>query len=169
MQKFHNIQPQFQPRPPARAKSTFLNEPKPPGPQPKADMLTATGRVFPKILFLFLQRKQKCEFDSSAGPRDWQVEGERERDSSTNHRLGASSSEKKVGSNWQTYPIQEAAGPEDHFPPERRTAEGERDRDKTNPVRTPLASLVPPSSASWTKPALQPRFHFLLARGGRRG
>lgn len=51
MQKFHNIQPQFHPRPPAEAKSTFLNDPKPPGPEPKADRLTTTGPVVPKIHF----------------------------------------------------------------------------------------------------------------------
>lgn len=44
-----------------------------------------------------------------------------------------------------THPIQEAEGPEDHFPPERRKAEGERDRDKTNPVRTSCGALACPS------------------------
>lgn len=151
MQKFHNIPPQFHPRLLAEAKRTLLNDPKPPGPEPRVDRLTTTGREFLKILFRYASRSASvCD---SSGPRDRQVERERERE--TNHRLGASSSEKKVVSIRQTYPIQEAAGPEDHFPPERRMAAGERDRDKTNPVRTPLASLVPsrPSGCETNAPS----------------
>lgn len=58
----------------------------------------------------------------------------------------------------QTYPIQEAVGPEGHFPPEHQTAEGETERDKTNPVRTPFSlslSLLCPSTSLLSFPSAQ--------------
>lgn len=52
----------------------------------------------------------------------------------------------------QTYPIQEAAGPEDHFPPEHQMAEGETDRETKQIRLGHLSVSLLPSSTSLLLP-----------------